>query len=208
MPSACQFPLEPVSALCSLMPRPLLITGLLIQWLRSHFSRAPNVEDETLRDTLWAADVSTTGIVIDSVYNWKPEQTDYRPGVFVKRGPWKILRYGIDDRKMLGVTQSGNPHYQNFVQGTAVVFCVAQKPAETEILAAEVYRELMMFGPRARESFNILRFVVTDVSELSLLEEAAEHYVIAITCAYGAQHNWEIAKNAPVLKTLKMTFLP
>lgn len=205
-----EFPMDRYSSLCQLMPRPQLVTGLLVQWMRLHFSEAPNIEDPDLRETLWALDITTTGIVIDSVYRWNPQQTEQRPGIFVKRGPWKILRYGIDDRKMIGYgAPSGNQTYNNFTQGSHVLFCVANKPAEAELLGAEVYRELMMFGPMARRFFNFLRFVVTDVGELSLLEECAEHFVVPITVSYGAQDVWELAPNAPKLKSLKFTtFLP
>lgn len=179
-----------------------------MQWMRSHFSEAPNIEDPSLKETLWALDISQTGIVIDSVYRWNPQQTESRPGVFVKPGPWKILRFGIDDRKLIGVSASGFPQYNNFMEGSHVLFCIANKPAETELLTAEVYREMMLFGPRQRPNFNLLRFVVTDVSELSILEEARENFVAAITVAYGAQEVWEITSNVPILKSLKATFLP
>lgn len=212
MAEQCEYPLGNFGEICALMPRPQLVTGLLVQWLRLHFSESPNIEDPALRDTLWALDITQTGMAIDSVFRWNPQLTEKRPGIFIKRGPWKILRYGIDDRMMIGGAPSGNYRYNTFTQGSHVIFCVANKPAETELLGTETYRELMMFAPVARKQYGFMRFVVTDVGELSLLEESAEHFVVPITVSYGCQNMWEVAPNAPKLKALKFksnqTFLP
>jgi hypothetical protein len=179
------------------MPRPLLTTGILIQWMRQHFTNPANIENPMLREALWTADIATTGIVIDSVFKWNPAQTEMRPGIFVKRNPWKILRYGIDDRKMVGVNNgccvSTNTRIHNTMcQGSHTLFCITGESAEAELLAAEVYRELMEFGPVARAVFNFLRFTVTDVGEPSILEEATEIFVVPVVVSYGAQDVWTV----------------
>jgi len=196
---------ESLSSLCSLMPRPQLVTGIVVSWLRQHFSQTPNIEDPKLEKTLWAADISKTGIVIDSVYRWQPALTESRPGVFIKRGPWRVLRLGIDDRKMGSMPISGNRHYLTAYQGSHSIFCIAGAPAEAEILAAEVFRELVQFGPLFRQTFKFLKFQVTDVGEVSLLEEARENFVVPITLAYAADDAWEIAPRVPILKHVRLS---
>ena len=186
------------------MPRPQLVTGVLVSWLRQHFSVAPNIEDPKLESTLWAADIKTTGIIVDSVYRWQPALTEHRPGVLIKRGPWKVLRLGIDDRKM-GGSDITSRQYVNAIQGSHTIFCISGAPAETEILAAEVYRELVQFGPLFRKTFGFLRFQVTDVGEVSILEEARENFVVPITIAYAADEAWEIVENAPPLKEIRLS---
>lgn len=183
---------------CELIPRPLLVTGLLIQWMRIHFSNSLNIENPFLHEYLWDPNIETTKIVIDSIYRFNAAQSEYRPGIFIKRAPWKIIRYGIDDRKMprrdkqIPICCEAVEEYNTMCQGSHVLFCVAGESAEAEILATEVYRELMQIGPVFRRRFNFLRFVVSDIGEISLLEEATENFVVPITVSYGAQDIWRI----------------
>ncbi len=188
-----------LSDLCGLMPRRLLVTGILTQWLRYHFTYPDNIENPFLKEALWDAELSETKIMIDSVFKFNAAATEFRPGIFIKPGPWKILRYGIDDRKMVGTRRTDEcsdrhrvTNYNAMVQGSHTVFCVAGESGEVEILAAEVYRELMSFGPIARRKFNFLRFVVSDIGEPSLIEEATENFVVPIIVSYGASESWRI----------------
>jgi hypothetical protein len=77
-------------------------------------------------------------------------------------------------------------------QGSHTVFVIGGESAEVELLAGEVYREMVGFGPVVRQQFNFLRFVVTEIGEVSLLEEAAEHFVVPVVVSYGAQDTWQI----------------
>jgi hypothetical protein len=201
--------LESAASICALMPRPQVVQGLLVSWIRNHFSAAPNIEDPALQNSLWAADISKTGIVIDSVYRWQPAATEFRPGIFIKRNAWRLLHLGIDDRKMGGIPLSGNQQYAAYIQGAHSLFCIASAPAECEILGAEVYRELLEFSPVIRQAFGFMRFQVMEVGEVSILEEARQNFVLPISVAYAAEHTWEITKQAPPLKAIQLsTFLP
>jgi hypothetical protein len=193
-----------IADLCGIMPRRLLTTGILIQWLRWHFTWPDNIENPFLKDQLWTPDLETSAIAIDSVFKYNPANTEQRPAIFVKPGPWKILRYGIDDRKMVGTLPDGMkpPTYNTMIQGSHTIFCIAGESAEVENLANEVYHELMEFGPVARRVFNFLRFVVTDVGEPAILEEATENFVVPITVSYGAQDVWQICAVPPELLNL------
>lgn len=196
---------ESLSSLISLMPRPQLVTGMMVSWLQQHFSQSPNIEDPLLQQTLWAADIAATQLVIESVYRWQPAITEGRPGIFVKRGPWRVLRLGIDDRKMGNMPISGNRHYISFIQGSHTLFCIAGSPAEAESVATETYREMLEFGPLFRRTFNFLKFQVIEVGEVSLIEEARENFVVPITIGYATQEAWQIAPRTPTLKAIKMS---
>lgn len=194
-PQCCPIEIDfsSLAELCHLMPRPQLVTGILVQWMRLHFFSAANIEHPMLREALWTNDLTTTKIAIDSVFKWDPAHTEARPGIFIKRGAWKILRYGIDDRKMVGVNAGDcTRQYNCMSQGSHTLFCIAGESAETEILATEVYRELMEFGVVARDVFGFLRFVVSDIGEPSILEEATENFVVPVVVSYGAQDVWTI----------------
>jgi len=198
------------SNICALMPRPQLVHGLLITWLRNHFSAAAAIEEPKLQDAMWSLDIRETDIVIDSVYRWNPAQTESRPGIFLKRGPWKVMPLGIDSGRKMGITHpSGSEQYVVMTQGSHTLFCVTNAPAECEQLGAEVFRELIEFGPEFRKAFHFHRFGVVDVGEVSILEEASQHFVLPVTVAYAAEEHWETFQYAPPLKTIKLsTFLP
>jgi len=178
---------------CPTSPTPLAVTGIFVQWMRNHFSDSANIDLNILKESVWTNDISTSAIIIDSVFRWKPDTTEFRPGIFVKRNPWKILRYGIDDRKMMGVNDGTCTRaYNTMFQGSHTLFCIAGESGEVELLATEVYHELIQFGPRARKHFNFLRFVVSDIGEPAILEEATENFVVPIVVSYGGQYTWTI----------------
>jgi hypothetical protein len=190
-----------ISDLCTAMPRRLLVSGILIWWMRQHFTNPLNIENQFLQTALWTDDITTTGISIDSVFRYNPAMTEFRPGVFIKPGPWKVIRYGIDDRKLVGTLRDScgtikMPTYNTMLQGSHTLFCIAGESAEVEILATEVYRELMQFGPAVRRVFNFLRFQVSDIGEPAILEESKEHFVVPVSVAYGAQEVWKLCPPA------------
>jgi len=189
-----------VNSLCELGPRPLVMQGWLRLWLTGHFQKA-NLEDQdqTIQKMLWRPD-ATTGIMIESNTRWVPELTELRPAVILKRGAWRRIRLGIADR-MLGYFQiDGQEVYANLWQGSHTLFC-----GEVEKLAAEVYRELNEFGPAFREVLNLMRFEVTEVGEIMILEEARQNFVVPVVVAYAFTEQWHLNREVPVMRRIDMT---
>ncbi len=192
--------------LCAAMPRRLLVTGILVQWMRYHFTYAINIESTFLKTILWNPSLSQTQIIIDSVFKYNPAATELRPGIYVKPGKWSIVRLGIEDRKMGSNdpswvcdpthTTGKEAQFNTFIQGSHTLFCIAGESAEVEILANEVYKELVEFAPAARRQFGMLKLVVSDIGEPALLEESKEHFVVAITIAYNLQLSWILCNSA------------
>jgi len=199
-----------IKGMCELGPRPLVATGWLRLWLTSHFANKDFLEDQDpdgpLQRMLWKSD-STTGIVIESVTKWTPEMTESRPGVIIKRNGWRRLRLGINDKLMdMGVTD-GLERFENWWQGSHTLFCITNDGAETEKLAAEVFRELNQFGPLVRALLDLKRFEVTEVGELAILEEGRENFVVPITVAYGYSEGWVLRQEAPIVKRIDIALL-
>ncbi len=181
-----------ISDLCEIMPQPLLTTGIFIKWMRTHFADADKIELDVVKEFTWDDDIANTNIIIDSVFRFNAAQTETRPGIFVKRNNWEVVRMGIDDRKLFRTNDPNWQQYITFYKGSHTLFCVAGESAEVELLATEVYRELVMAGPRARSVFNFLRFTVAEIGEPAILEEATENFVVPITVAYAGQDVWQI----------------
>lgn len=201
---------EIVSAFCSIGPRPHVVTGFLRQWFISHFSRESQIEHPELRGKLWNAVRTDTEIEIESITRWKPSTTEFRPAIIIARNDWKVLRFGIDDR-MMGErwdVRAGD-HFATYLEGSHTLFALSSVPTEAEILGAEVYRDLMQFGPEIRKELDLKRFVVVGVGKLFELEEARSNYAVPVTVAYGIEERWQLIPHAPFLKRIKLSaFLP
>jgi hypothetical protein len=184
------------------------MTGWLRIWMTGHFLTASNIEDQSqaLQNSLWTP-TNTTGIVIESSTRWAPELTEVRPSVIIKRNGWKRLRLGIGDKMMGTVQPSGQDVFANAWQGSHTLFCITDKGAETELLAAEVYRELNQFSSVFRDALALLRFEVSEVGELMLLEKARQSFVVPIVVAYAFVETWQLNQQAPIIKGIDLAMM-
>lgn len=193
---------------CAIAPRPHLMTGFFREWFKYHFSDEANIEHKELRYALWKA-MPDTKILVESITQWDPASVQRRPAIIIKRNDWQVQRAGIDDRLMGGVSLKGERHYATFVTGSHTLFCIAGKGAEAEILAAEVFREMVQFGPVIRQELELMRFVVAGEGAMFELDEARENYAVPVTVTYAAEERWKLVQQAPVLKKIVLSsYLP
>lgn len=193
---------------CSIAPRPHLMTGFFREWFINHFSKSDNVEAKELRGKLWKA-MPNTDIVIESITQWRPDLTQKRIAIIIKRNEWQVQRISIDDRLHDSIPFTGAREHSVLITGSHTFFCLAGRGTEAEILAAEVYREMMQFGPVIRDELNLKRFVLVSVGPLFELEESKENFGVPVTVSYVADENWKIIPQAPVLKRIVLSkFIP
>lgn len=193
---------------CSIAPRPHLMTGFFREWFINHFNKAENIEAKELRGKLWKA-MPSTDIVIESITQWRPDLTQKRPAIIIKRNDWQVNRVSIRDELHGSINWDGSKEYAVMISGSHTLFCVAGKGAEAEILAGEVYREMMQFAPVIRNELGLIKFVVVSVGSLFELEEAKENYGVPVTVSYVAGESWKIIPQAPVLKSIVLSkFIP
>lgn len=192
---------------CAIAPRPHLMTGFLREWFAYHFSDPHNIEHADLRYALWSA-MPNTKILVESITKWDPASVQRRPAIIIKRNAWQVQRVGIDDRLQGAVSLNGTRNYVTYVTGSHTLFCLAGKGAEAEILAAEVFHDMMKYGPVIRQELDLMRFAAVGVGEQFELEEARENYAVPVTVTYAAEERWSIVQQAPVLKRVVLsTFL-
>lgn len=199
---------EKLSNWCSIAPRPHLMTGFFREWFINHFVNPDNIEAKELRGKLWRA-LPNTDIVIESISQWRPDLTQKRLAIIIKRNDWQVQRISIDDRLHGSISLTGVREHSALISGSHTFFCLAGKGTEAEILAAEVYREMMQFGPVIRNELGLKRFVLVSVGSLFELEESKENYGVPVTVSYVADENWRIIQQAPVLKRIVLSkFIP
>jgi len=196
------------SGICELGPRPLVVTGWLKVWLQGHFAEQKQIDDQessALRKALWRPECDLTGIAIESVTKWTPELTEKRPAIIIKRNAWRHVRFGIDDRMFFTLDKDWQNRYSNVWQGSHTLFCIAGDGAETEKLAAEVFKELNEFGPRIRIILDLMRFEVMEAGEvMKLKQNARENFVVPVTVAYAYRQDWIIRQEGPLFKRLDL----
>jgi len=195
------------SSLCSLGPRPQIMTGLFLTLLREHYASADNIEHAVFRERLYtevSGSEDTTGVMIEDSTVWTPTRTENRPAIIVRRDGWQHLKRLTFDSSS-GVDSSGRLHYAKLWRGSHTLFCISPSGAETEILTAETYRFLMHFGPVFRRSFGLHMFELLSVGPLSQVEEASKHYAVPITVAYGWDESWLIREHVPPLRDVRLS---
>lgn len=199
------------SALCSLGPRPLVMTGYLIQLLRQHFADPNNLEDANFRhppegahDYVWRQG-KESGIVIESATRWDPNKTGQRPGIFVKRNEWGAIHRGINDQHMGNLSWDATERFTYFLRGSHTLFCVAGESGEAEKLGTEVYREIGQFAPVIRKNLNLHRFQFLQVGQLGKLREATDNYAVSVSVGYAFEESWVIRQHAPRLKRIVLS---
>lgn len=215
--------LSEFSSLCSTGHTPQILTGALLRILQNHFSSAAYIEDAALRDNIIRVqpDDTTegllpTGILIEPIYRWDPAQLNKRIAIYIKRNPIKTQRYGINDGLTTGLGKDSEGQLETLrgdyhtlaVLGSHTLFCIGRKGAETEVLAYEVFRELVQFGPAIRKDLKLHRFNVTEVTDVSRIEEYDQHFVAGVVVGWAYFETWRIIPDAPFLKTLVIDLGP
>lgn len=194
------------SSLCSLGPRPHIMTGIFVTLLRNHFSDANNIESEVFRTRLFktGTDADETGVMIEDATVWTPSRTGKRPAVVVRRNAWDHQKRTTFDSRA-GTTAEGHGIYVKFWRGSHTIFCIANTGTETEILGAETYRMLMHFGPVFREYFKLMQLEIMQYGQLARVEEATQRFVVPITLAYGWSEQWIIREHVPPLQDVRLS---
>jgi len=194
-----------LNSLCSFGMTQLVMTGALRQVFCQHFADPDNLISESLRQRMRREGVwqegPESGLYIESLGRWRPELTEARPGLVIKSGEWTWLRMGIGDQSGADVI-TGRRTFGGFWQGSHTIFVLGNEGAETQVLAAEVAKLLLWFGPVIADQLCLQRFLIVSIGELSALAESDENYVVPITVGYIAPEEWFLDSDAPRLKRI------
>ena len=196
-----------VSSLCSYGIRPHVMTGLLRQLLIAHFADVDNIAEPQLRQKFidlgaWKQDengLNNSGILIESITRWLPNDVDNRPAILIKRGSWTWQKTGIGDKAGFDVFSGANK-YHGLWQGSHTLYCLAATGLEAELLTVEVVKFLQHFSPWIREQMSFMRLFVSEVGGLSEVQEVVQGYAVPVTVTYVAEEAWELQPAAPRLK--------
>jgi hypothetical protein len=199
--------------------RPYMTVGLIVDFLRRHFSGDArrrewggveedftyNVVASELRGRLWK-NLDESSILIESVRRWDPTQTGKRPALLVGRGAFQKKKFLIGDRRQADFSLSGASDYSVLWVGSCSVFAVSPSPGEVELLADEALQALDHFAPVVRQWFSqLLAWEVVEVGPVSRLEEARWAFAAPISVGWAMVDSWRLTPQAPLLRKVQLT---
>lgn len=201
---------EDPSSVCSLGVRPIIVQGFILEHLRRHFADQNSIQDPSLQNYLWQANIDRNNIMIEPMTKWNPTLSGARPAILIRRNSWQVIPMGVGANLMQGsVPFDGADRYTVVMGGSHTIFCLAKEAGECEILGAEVYLELLEYATIIRQRAELLRFQVTEIGPVQPIEESRTHFGLPITVAYAHNHSWIVRKQAPILHKVNLsTFRP
>lgn len=201
-----------VSYLCENGWQPLLITGFLRDLLIRQWANPQNIISPELKQYVWR-EGKTSGILIESVFRYRPELAGKRPAVMIKRNTFKNMQTGFGGQIFGG----GIAAYENekgaisrhatlFI-GSHTLFCIHGTGASTEMLASEVTNHLTECLWPIRRHLGLRQFSVTEVGAIQEIQESNENYVVPITVGWCYEHVWELREVSLPLQSVSLNGL-
>ncbi|GIW59023.1 MAG: hypothetical protein KatS3mg087_0089 [Patescibacteria group bacterium] len=178
---------QAVSRFCGSDFSPLEISALLKNLLTSYFSSPDNIIHDALKTRIYSDNSSQ--IIIEAAAAYKPEEAGFRPAIIITSGNWEARPLGIGSGFTLG---SNPPRYGFNIVGQHIVNCIAKLPAETELLAAEVFLFLMSMRPIILRQFPIATFDSIHKTTLEPFNEGRTHYIERIMINYVVNYQYTI----------------
>ena len=187
---------------------PHIVTGFLRDWLTNRFSDPDNIVNDKSRGLLWRA-TQPTNILIESITRWKPETTETRPAIIIKRGNWTSSRLVLNDSAGTDNFFLGSTTYGRLMTGSHTLFCIANTGAQAEVLAGEVFKDLNIYGLVIANVLNLIKFEAVELGQIFQVEEGKENYAAPIVVQYTRQEVWTLAQQGPILKRINLSsYLP
>jgi hypothetical protein len=178
------------------------LTDVILKVIRYHFGDPTRIEFPSLVDRIYTGQPQDQ-IVIASLAEWKPDDSNQRPAVLVDRldQDKDMSTRGIGDQ-LQGLQQGVFAH---FLTGSHVVHCLGGREGEANLLASEVWRDLVRFAPVIRDAACLMRFLPIKIGKrVRLAEEHRDHYSIPLIMVYGYQEAWKLtAKDEAEIQAIR-----
>lgn len=213
------------SAMALKGPHPRDISAWLLRFLMWKFWDVRHLRDSALHDPkfIWRPDDSVgqnmdKGILITTAGQYSPQDALQRPALVLKRGPQTPVHalggiYGGRDTPGLlplgdvdanRTPTAGLESQSVFLQGSHTCFAIATLEAQADLLAIEVWMELLARVNQIRSDCRLKAFQVGQVSAVQRLLEYRENWVSAIMVSYSYQVTYLQGLESPILSGFDM----
>ncbi len=188
---------------------PFDLTGAFMRLLQFHFSDANRIANTTLKTLIWNSDIKQTAILIAPGFNRDIKSESKKPALFIERGPVKPVVIPTPLKSVniqVWATINGAPTELTdnnkrfkYISGTHSIICEGLTPAQSELLAEEIYVRFMYFAPVIENDFSLESFDVGEMSPLQQREEKPTPTdVVAVSFTWSKYYFWETVVETPV----------
>ena len=188
-----------------------IITGVLMQFMRNHFSTPSTIMMPGLKKYVWTPATPTTatseaalpGLLITNFTTFNP-MSGQLPAIVVKRGQQDSSRQVLHDISQNSIVQrnDGIRNFVRFIKGTHTLYAMSNVDAETEALGDEVFDSLSFLSPIFVEQLPFHDFEVVSKGEIGVLDDLGNKLGIPITINYVYEYGWSVQSLAPKIKTV------
>lgn len=193
--------------ICAIRPSRLLMTGLLLEFYKLHFSNPAGVMNNTWRTRLenpafgaWAPN-NPKGLLIQPLDAWDPATTGKRPAILVQGDDWTFESTLVNESLARDV-YTGETFHQATWRGSHHIFCLAEGGTECEGLADEVMHVFLCFATLLREEWNAMLLRPAAKSKLFVVAEQRENCGIDVSCTYAVTTAFALRPEAPIAEYL------
>lgn len=172
------------------------VSGILLNLLKNHFTY-------TNSQFKYSNNPIETKLLIDLHQQWRPENCENHPGIYVKREGTSFrspVRTMGDYNKLLENKYSYSFIITNTSQYSIMV--IGKEFGEVENLAEETAMFLTAFGERIRQDYEFINFEVTQVSATQIYQEDKQFRLCQIGLNLIYNRNWDLTLEQPSLKTV------
>lgn len=195
------------SALLATGMRPSIVTGVLLQLLRSHFFDVSNIKNTALQVYYWTNDITTTRMTIEPSYKYDSKVVENNPSVFVTAGEMQIREFALNNQAIHHVDANGlfkGIKHAVLLNGNHDIHCIGQTPLEAQLLSEEVFFRLLEFYPAIKQDLNFSEFKPRALTGINKVQNQAGgdgvHYSCTIRVDWIYTYSWTINAITPILK--------
>lgn len=198
--------------LCSQGWSPVLMTGYLRDTLIRVWSDPDGFIIPSMSQYLWNA-ADGNGIIIEPSYRFDPNTVGRRPAIFIKRNRVQLKPTGLSGGLIQGY--DGNPtigkgstsYRETVFIGSHTLFLVGSKAGFTEALVNETVSRMLPFLNVIQNKLNLKILLLSEIGDVSKLEEYSDSFVVPITIAWAFSQVWALTDNSLPMKAPDLSLL-
>lgn len=175
---------------------PLGISGILLNLLIDHFTY-------NSQQFKYSPIQTETKILIDMHQQWKPENCENYPGIYVKRQNWIPRAEGrvLADHKSFDLPDG--VEYWIPITTNYSFICVGNNYGELEILLSEVGTYFTVFWEPICSVLNFNRIDVVGVSPVQLIDEAKGYRSGQVDLTIMFSYIWKLTLEKPLIQKIR-----
>ena len=177
---------------------PLGVSGILLGLLKDHFSY-------NSQQFKYVSNPIESKILLDLHQQWKPENCENYPGVYVRRQNWipRAETKVIGDHKDFTLPDGMSIEYWVPITTNYSFICVGKEYGEIEILLSEVGTYFLVFWEVIANALGFQRMDVVGISPVGILQENKNYRTGQVDLSLLFDFPWKITLEKPILRKVR-----